>query len=247
MLFNQAAYDLRCEWGLAGVRALAPISDVMLVVDVLSFSTAVDIAVAKGAAVLPYPWQDGGAEAFAAAQGALLASSRSARGRYSLSPASLQSLPANAALVLPSPNGSTLCLATGHTVTFTACLRNCEAVAARACEYGSKIAVIPAGEQWSDGSLRPCLEDLLGAGAVLAHLPGRRPPEAELAIAAFQHFRPNLTGALAECDSGRELAVRGFAGDLELAAAYAASSTVPLLRGGRFMSDAVRRHPACMR
>jgi 2-phosphosulfolactate phosphatase len=109
VIWDQAEYDLRCEWGLAGVQTLAPISDVLIVVDVLVFSTAVDIAVARGASVLPYRWRDSSAEAFAKSKGALLASPRSAGG-YSLSPLSLQSIPAGTALVLPSPNGSTLCL-----------------------------------------------------------------------------------------------------------------------------------------
>jgi 2-phosphosulfolactate phosphatase len=155
--WNQAEYDLRCEWGLAGVEALAPVSDVLIVVDVLVFSTAVDIAVARVATVLPYRWRDGSAEAFAESKGALLASSRSARG-YSLSPPSLQSIPAGTALVLPSPNGSTLCTMAGAVTTFAACLRNCRAVAAHGRACGSRIAVVPAGEQWGDGTLRPAID-----------------------------------------------------------------------------------------
>ena len=45
MYFDQAEYDLRCEWGMQGLLALAPDSDAVVIVDVLSFSTAVDIAV----------------------------------------------------------------------------------------------------------------------------------------------------------------------------------------------------------
>jgi 2-phosphosulfolactate phosphatase len=193
--YDQAEYDLRCEWGLAGVQALAQISDVLIVVDVLVFSTAVDIAVARGASVLPYRWRDSSAEAFAKSKGALLASPRA--GGYSLSPPSLLSIPAGTALVLPSPNGSTLCTHPGTAATFTACLRNCRAVAAHARARGSRIAVVPAGEQWGDGALRPAIEDLIGAGAVLASLPGRPSPEAETAIAAFERFRHNLHDALA--------------------------------------------------
>jgi len=238
VLSHQIDYELRCEWGQHGVTTLAPVSDAVVIVDVLSFSTAVDIAVARGAAILPYRWRDSSAEAFAASKGALLAAPRSAHGEYSLSPVSLQSIPAHTALVLPSPNGSTLCLhATGPTI-LTACLRNSAAVAARARASGPRIAVIPAGEQWRDGSLRPAIEDLIGAGAVLAELPGRLSPEAELAVAAFQRFRHNLHDVLARCISGQELVARGFARDIELAAEYASSSAAPVLRGDRFVNEA---------
>ena len=48
MDFSQQGYDIRFEWGLAGVKALAPLSDVVIIVDVLSFSTCVDVVVNRG-------------------------------------------------------------------------------------------------------------------------------------------------------------------------------------------------------
>ncbi len=69
MPFGQASYDLKCEWGLEGLRAVSAHADVLVVVDVLSFSTAVDIAVARGAWVFPYRWHDDSAAQFA--QGAV--------------------------------------------------------------------------------------------------------------------------------------------------------------------------------
>ena len=237
MHWDQSEYDLRCEWGLAGVEALAPVSDVLIVVDVLVFSTAVDIVVARGASVLPYRWRDNSAEVFAKSQGALLASPRAAGG-YSLSPPSLQSIPAGTALVLPSPNGSTLCTMAGAPVTFTACLRNCLEVAAHVRAIGSRIAVVPAGEQWGDGALRPAIEDLIGAGAVLASLPGRPSPEAETAIAAFERFQHSLHDTLARSTSGKELVERGFACDVEVAAEYAVSTAAPVMQADRFVNAA---------
>ena len=38
MYFDQQEFDVRFEWGLAGIEALAPVSDVIVIVDVLSFS-----------------------------------------------------------------------------------------------------------------------------------------------------------------------------------------------------------------
>jgi 2-phosphosulfolactate phosphatase len=54
------------------LNALAP-ADVIIVVDVLSFSTCVDVATSRGAVILPYPWMDSSAVAFADANHAELA------------------------------------------------------------------------------------------------------------------------------------------------------------------------------
>ena len=236
MHFDQTDYDLRCEWGMRGLRALAPASDAVVIVDVLSFSTAVDIAVSNGATVFPYRWKDDSASRFAREKGALLATDRNAAGQYSLSPASLRSIPAQTRLVLPSPNGSSLALSANAVPVFTACLRNAPAVAKRAAACGSRIAVIPAGERWEDDTLRPCLEDLMGAGALLTELAGTLSPEAELAVSTFERFRRTLRDALSRCGSGKELIQRGFATDVELAAECAVSSAAPVLAGDRFIA-----------
>jgi 2-phosphosulfolactate phosphatase len=234
MHFDQAEYDLRCEWGMRGLLSLAPASDAVVIVDVLSFSTAVDIAVSNGACVFPYRSKDDSAGRFAREKEALLASDRTVAGRYSLSPASLRSIPGQTRLVLPSPNGGALALSANGAPVFTACLRNAPAVAKRAAACGSRIAVIPAGEHWEDHTLRPCLEDLLGAGAVLAELGGTLSPEAELTASSFERFRRTLRDALGRCGSGKELIERGFAEDVALAAEYAVSSAAPVLAGDRF-------------
>ncbi len=71
--------------GPQGVLAIESASDAIVIVDVLSFSTAVDIALSNGAAVLPYRWNDHSASQFAAAQRAILAGGRSSRNQYTLS------------------------------------------------------------------------------------------------------------------------------------------------------------------
>ena len=220
---------------MQGVRSLAPQSDAVVIVDVLSFSTAVDMAVARGAAILPYRWKDTSALAYARSKNALLAGSRGAVTGYSLSPASLESMQPGESLVLPSPNGSTLSLAAAATTpTYCACLRNARAVAAHLNEAAHRIAIIAAGEQWEDGSLRPCLEDLIGAGAIIAALRGTLSPEAELSVAVFERFRNNLYLAIRDCVSGRELVERGFMRDIELASDYSVSDAVPVFRDDRF-------------
>src|SRR5512136_3081316 len=144
MIFDQQEFDIRCEWGEHGVAVLAPISDAVIIVDVLSFSTSVDIAVRNGAMVFPYRWRDDRAVDFAASVDAELADPRRTSSHYSLSPASLLSIKPGTRIVLPSPNGATLTLAAKPTPVFAGCLRNAAAVASAASHYGRRIAVIPA-------------------------------------------------------------------------------------------------------
>ncbi|HUM70073.1 MAG TPA: hypothetical protein PLK31_14660, partial [Chloroflexota bacterium] len=87
MYFNQNDYDIRFEWGVSGLEALLPVSDVMVIVDVLSFTTCVDIVVGRGGLVLPYRGEAEALPAFAHSQNALYAShKRQQDTAYSLSP-----------------------------------------------------------------------------------------------------------------------------------------------------------------
>jgi 2-phosphosulfolactate phosphatase len=249
---GQEGFAYRFDWGPNGLRSLAPHAAVVVVVDVLSFTTAVDVALGRGATVLPYKWQDGAEARFATEHGAHLAVARaemSPQQPWSLSPVSLQSLPFGSSLVLPSPNGSALAFAAaeaGARYVLAACLRNAPAVAeaARRLARDDSIAVIAAGERWhgETGPMRPAVEDLLGAGAVLAALDPsgatsapRCSPEAAAARAAFVAARPLLADALAASASGRQLAELGFAGDVLVAAQHGISTVVPTLRDGRFV------------
>lgn len=234
---NQSEFDIRCEWGIEGVERLAPECNAAIIVDVLSFSTAVDIATSRGAAVFPYRWRDASAEEYAKSIGAVLAGSNR-RGGYSLSPASLLTIPSGTRLVLPSPNGATLSLAAGNTVTFAGCLRNVQVVAESARSLGQRILVAPAGERWPEQqSLRPAFEDLVGAGAIIHYLPGVRSPEAALAEAAFLHFQGRLLDCLLACSSGKELTEKGRTADVEIAAAFNVSRTAPRFSGSCFVGN----------
>lgn len=234
MIFDQAEFELRCEWGAQGLAQLAPISDVVIVVDVLSFSTCVEIATARGAVIFPYARYDDSARAYADSLNAELAARDRSAARFTLSPQSLAEIPSGTRLVLPSPNGSTLTLMTGETPTLAGCLRNAGAVARAAREYGTRIAVIPAGERWQDGTPRPALEDWLGAGAILNELDGNFSPEALAARDAFRSALPRLAEVIAACGSGKELAAKGFAADVALACQWNVSDSVPFFSDGAY-------------
>jgi 2-phosphosulfolactate phosphatase len=241
------------EWALPGARRFTDgpaAADVVVVVDVLSFSTSVTVACERGARVWPHP---GGEAAHELARSieAVLAGTRSHLSGPSLSPASLLELPEGTRLVLPSPNGSSIShvLMGSHAVVLVGCLRNAAAVAKRVADHAQELAgqrepgavvrvgLVPAGERWGDGSLRVAYEDHVGAGAVAARLAELCPdaelsPEARVAALAFEQ-----SDGLAGTPSERELAERGFGRDVEIASQVDASSVVPVLRNGSFSAS----------
>lgn len=223
------------EWGPLGAKLLAERSDVLVVVDVLSFTTSLTVAVERGARVWPHTGGETAHE-LAGQIGAVLAGSRSSHDGPTLSPVSLLGLDGESRLILPSPNGSSLSAALGAGVpVVAACLRNSAAVARHLAGY-ERIGIVAAGERWSDESLRPAYEDLVGAGALVERLSALDPaatpsPDAAAAAAAFRALRP-----LAECPSGVELVQRGFADDVALASELDASEAVPVLRDGSYVA-----------
>ena len=241
---GQAAYTRRLDWGLSGALALvadARPGDVAVVVDVLSFTTTLTVALEQGLAVHPYPWRAEDAAAYAAERDATLASGRReglAAGSVSLSPVSFLGVSGIDRVVLPSPNGSAIAfaLAEAGVTVVGAALRNAGAVAGwLRSRPAARVSVIAAGERWPDGQLRPAVEDLWGAGAVLAGLGDAcASPEAAAAVAAFRAVEHRLGDELGRCASGRELDDDGFGADVDLAAAYDVSAVVPLLTGDTF-------------
>src|SRR5262252_99246 len=143
MWFDQADYDVRLEWGRTGLEALLDVTDVVVIVDVLSFSTCVDVAASNGALVFPFAETGYAARSFAERLDAVCAGRRGEE-RYSLSPRTFASAPRGARIVLPSPNGASLSLGTGHVTTLSACLRNATTVAREAQHVGKRITVIAA-------------------------------------------------------------------------------------------------------
>ena len=238
MFFDQQEFAIRCEWGEHGAAVLAPMSDAVIIVDVLSFSTSVEIAVGQGGVVFPYRWRDDRAAEFAVSKEAQLADPKRTKGAYSLSPESLLHIQPGTRLVLPSPNGATLTLAAKPTPVLAGCIRNARAVALAATKFGTRIAVIPAGERWRDDhSLRPSFEDLIGAGAIIHHLTGKLSPEAVSAVGAFEEAKSELGRHLRQCSSGKELIERGFSEDVQLASQLNVSDSAPVLIEDAFVQS----------
>ena len=256
---DQHGADVRFEWGDQGLEALlAGGVRTVVIVDVLRFSTAVDVACGRGAAVTPHGGDEAGVAAEAARRAAQVASLGVTGGDtsvLSLSPVSLRKLTADDHVLLPSPNGGALSRRAAETgaVVLAGCLRNAAAVAAAVKAF--PVGVVGAGERWPDGSLRPAVEDAWGAGAIIRALSppasndptlgllamfggsrGPTPPPAtssrslspEAAWAAA-NLPTDLAEILPKTASGRELADAGWSLDIEVAAALNVSHTVPKL------------------
>ncbi|MEV4620345.1 2-phosphosulfolactate phosphatase [Asanoa sp. NPDC049573] len=234
----QRGFGVRFDWGPEGARRLAPDSAYAVVVDVLSFTTSVSVLVDGGTRVRPRAWHAQPVEGDIPV--AVGRRATTAERPWSLSPAALRRAPRLAELVLPSPNGSAISAAIQqHCGLVAGSLRNAGAVGRwlRGAGVGTPerpLTVIAAGERWPDGSLRPALEDLLGAGAVIAALGAAAlSPEAATAARAF-HTCTDLRATIMDSASGRELVESGFGDDVEIALERDTSHAVPVLRDGAF-------------
>ncbi|MGF9821036.1 2-phosphosulfolactate phosphatase [Brevibacillus agri] len=181
--FQQTGADVRFDWGYEGVRTLAALSDIVVIIDVLSFTTCVDVVLNRGGTVFPYPSKGKAAGEYADQVNAIVAGKRGEP--ISLSPYELSTIPFGSRIVLPSPNGAT-CSFLARESKATVVLRNVSAVASFARQSEGVVSVIACGERWPDGSLRPAFEDLMAAGAILSQLEEQRlSPEALTAVAVF--------------------------------------------------------------
>ncbi|MGH8868280.1 MAG: 2-phosphosulfolactate phosphatase [Actinomycetes bacterium] len=233
---NLGEMEIRLEWGPNGAQSLARWGDVLVIVDVFSFSTSVSVAASRNVQVWPSPMNEGAAS-LAREIGAQLARGRRTGTGPTLSPVSLSTLEEGSRLVLPSPNGSAISHAAVkegvHAVA--GCLRNAAAVAEYLSQF-DRVGLVPAGERWADNGLRPAYEDWVGAGAIADAVQSRDgevalSPEAEAAALAFWARRP-----LEQSSTGHGLVEKGFADDVRLAQEVDGDAAVPLLRGGRYVT-----------
>lgn len=220
--FDQSSYQVRVEWGAEGLARLAP-ADIVIVVDVLRFSSTLADAVAAGQRITlenAVQWSSNGAAVAAAAS--------TTAAPDALEPIVLVGGIRNAAGVA------------------RAVLSVQERQGARA-----SVSIIAAGELTPGGDLRFAVEDQLGAGAIVAALCDvgidHSSPEAAAAAEAFRALRPGLRHMLIGSGSGREL-VEGVASTARMEAVGVRPATtaeaaepdavdaVPVLRGGVFES-----------
>src|SRR5215218_7915875 len=172
-MFTQDPYRCRLDWGRRGTREAAARGDVLVIVDTLTFSTAVATAVQHGGRVYPCALTDDPAALAARIGGEAAVHRRDvpAQGRFSLSPRTYVGLTPGTRIVLASPNGAT-CSRYAPDVPhlFAGTLLNAAAVGAAVAGVLARsdlgVTVIACGERWQtpseDGDLRIAVEDYLG-------------------------------------------------------------------------------------
>jgi 2-phosphosulfolactate phosphatase len=245
-MFSQSPFACRFEWGLKGVRDAAFRGDIIIIVDVLSFSSAVVTAAHYGAKIFPsFDYES--AYLFAEQTGGTVALKRDeAYGGPSLSPLSYGPSDKGRHYILPSPNGSACASSLSGKGNTLLCgsLINAESAAEKAMEIKDErsITVIACGEQWTDvtaseNSLRPCLEDYLGAGAILSFLHGSKSPEASVCNFSFLSVREKLEDLIWDCGSGRELRKKGYEEDVTYCSRLNLYNTVPVFVKDHFESS----------
>jgi 2-phosphosulfolactate phosphatase len=205
--FDQSRYQVRLDWGLEGLRRLAR-ADIVVVVDVLRFSTTVIDAVAGGA---DHPL-DAAARAVSI-NGAAVAEAAAESGAVVLLGA-LRNATAVASAVLAEQQRRGA--------------RTSVSIVAAGERTGGDAA----------SALRFAVEDHLGAGAIIDALAARgidhTSPDAAVAGESFRALRRATAHLLTASGSGLELIDAGRRDEVVAAAALDAASVVPVLRDGAF-------------
>lgn len=207
--FDQSRYQVRFEWGAEGLARLAA-SDIVVVVDVLRFSTSVTDRVAAGERV---PLDDA---------------------------AHAVSLNGAAVAARAAESGATVVLGCLRNAAATARAVLAEQVRRGGRTSIAVIAAGELTGRGVDAALRLAVEDQLGAGAVIDALGAlgidHTSPEAAAACESFRGLRGAVRHLLTAAGSGQELLDRGRRDEVLAAAQTDAATTVPVLREGVFVA-----------
>jgi len=207
--FDQSRYQVRFEWGVAGLERLAP-SEVVVVVDVLRFSTTVVDRVSAGQTVA----LDADAHA-ASLNGATVAARAAALGATVLL-GCLRNARATAEAALAEQ------------------VRRGERTSIAVVAAGELTSRDPGAP------VRFSVEDQLGAGAVIDALGtlgvDHTSPEAAATCESFRGLRGAVRHLLTASGSGQELLERGARDEVLRAAQVDVDTAVPVLRDGAFVA-----------
>jgi len=236
VIFDQSPHRVKFDWGWHGCSSAAARGEIVVIVDVLRFSTVCAAACARGISIVPAA-MDEELEPLAQRHGATNPGTDFAR----LSPDSYSSLEPGSRIVVKSPNGATCAtLSIGAPHVLFGAIVNATAVAQRVrdllWETDLSATIIACGERWDhanpDGQLRFAIEDYLGAGAILSKLDVDKSAEAIVSETSFRGSQMSIAESLLGSASGRELLARSLIRDVNLAADLDLFDAVPIFLDG---------------
>jgi 2-phosphosulfolactate phosphatase len=255
--------QVHLDWTVDGLRFALREGRIVVVADILRFSSAVTTAVANGFTVYPVADQRKVAPLARRVRGQ--AAGRSGEARFSLSPFGYLDARdlRNKKVVLWSPNGAACAsmIKKGHRA-YVGCLLNARALGVHLTRIaggsGRNVTLIAAGEQqavvtgerilYDIKSARRvfAVEDYLGCGAILSYTRLPKSPEAKVCELAFRASRRRLRELMMASFSGRFLKERKLSRDVAWAAQLNKYDVVPVIRGGR-IEAALEYNPRCQR
>ena len=240
-------YRCRIDWGRRGARRAAARGDIMVIVDVLSFSSMVATALHNNISIYPCTMKDDTVELARRIGGEAAVGRKDVpqKGRFSLSPLTYSPGAAGSKVIVASPNGATCCrFADQASYLFCGGLLNARSVAEEISriltDSDLAVTIIACGERekepGEDGPIRFAVEDYLGAGAILSEIEFEKSPDAMVCEAAFLNSRDNLSEIIRTCPSGVELRDCGFGEDVSYCANLNIFDIVPVLENGFFVN-----------
>jgi 2-phosphosulfolactate phosphatase len=204
-------------WGPAGIEEALANHDLIVVVDVLRFSSTVTTAVANGFTIVPST--DLKKAELLSGETGWAVSGRTGTAQYSLSPLDYVNPKHTDEVILVSPNGAACMQMISEEETgFIGCFLNARTVGRVLNTLSQKrrrnVAVIAAGEVKEGQSedlhqRRFALEDYLGCGLILSELRLALSPEATLCMRAYEASKMDYVELVRNCESGRYLIERG--------------------------------------
>ncbi|QDU82164.1 2-phosphosulfolactate phosphatase [Polystyrenella longa] len=231
--------EVHTEWGETGTALASERGDLVVIVDVLSFSTTLAVACGHGATILVYSTEEleimgGRDQATRDLNAEIISRTRTSDPAFfSLSPASLSRCPNGTRLIVTSLNGARCVAHAGARLpSVIGSLRNKTATARYIIHLLQtnpniqRVTLVSCGEHWSSilpeqNGWRPALEDQIGAGAIVSELGEcglSLSAESQSANAIWQSVKSEISEALLSSVSGRELVEKGFQEDVLLAA-----------------------------
>ncbi len=227
---------------------------IVVVCDILRFSSAVTTAIANGFTI--YPVADQAEIERRARQVSGNAGGRSGEARFSLSPLSYLNVrpKAQRKVVLWSPNGAACASLVGpRHRAYIGCLLNARALGRRLEQLARQrrrgITLIAAGEQQAidtgerilydvKASRRVfAIEDYLGCGAIISNIRLPRSAEALTCELAYRACRDRLRELMLDSFSGRFLQQKGLTTDVLWASQVNRYKVIPVIRGGRIEDE----------